>query len=222
MTREALEWMWTLQRDDGAWEWIKTERPPLEADDYYGAVFAAVGVGHAPDGYAESAAATSGLAKLRAYLKRNTPPNLHHEAMLLWASMRLPDLMPSEQQAATTAKLLAAPARRWRLESAVTRQLDSARRHARTIANVRRATATARASWSTCSVKRAYRRRTPPSRARSNGSRANQRESGRWFTRSLSQDTYHFISHAGDRLCGDGAEGVRNGGERLIEGSKAA
>ena len=27
--------------------------------------------------------------------------------------------------------------------------------------------------------------------------KANQRESGRWFTRSLSNDVHHYITHAG-------------------------
>src|SRR5262249_36781898 len=48
-TRVALDRMWTLQRDDGAWDWLKCDWPPYEADDYYGAAFAAVGVGAAPD-----------------------------------------------------------------------------------------------------------------------------------------------------------------------------
>lgn len=196
MTREALEWMWTLQRDDGAWEWIKTERPPLEADDYYGAVFAAVGVGHAPDRYAESAAATSGLAKLRAYLKRNTPPNLHHEAMLLWASMRLADLMPSEQQAATTAKLLALQRADggWSLPS-----LGNWIRRDGTPNDREGAPSD---GYGTGFVVYVLRQTgipaAHPAIARAvEWLKTNQRESGRWFTRSLSQDTYHFISHAG-------------------------
>src|SRR5262245_3550799 len=36
-TRQALERLWELQRPDGAWAWNKTNLPPLEHDDYYGA-----------------------------------------------------------------------------------------------------------------------------------------------------------------------------------------
>jgi squalene-hopene/tetraprenyl-beta-curcumene cyclase len=196
MTREALEWMWTLQRDDGAWEWIKTERPPLEADDYYGAVFAAVGVGHAPDRYAESPAVRSGLAKLREYLRRNSPPNLHHETMLLWASTQLADLMTREQQAATTAKLLALQRADggWSLPS-----LGSWIRRDGTPNDRERAPSD---GYGTGFVVYVLRQTGMPAAhpaiARAvEWLKTNQRESGRWFTRSLSQDTYHFISHAG-------------------------
>src|SRR5262249_27513358 len=48
LTRQALDRMWTLQQKDGAWKWLKCNWPPLEHDDYYGAVWAAVGVGIAP------------------------------------------------------------------------------------------------------------------------------------------------------------------------------
>ena len=44
--------MWTLQHPDGAWNWLKCNWPPAEADDYYGVTVAALGAGVAPDGYA--------------------------------------------------------------------------------------------------------------------------------------------------------------------------
>src|SRR5262249_23583520 len=59
-TRTALARMWELQQPGGAWTWNKEDLAPLEHDDYYGAVFAAVGVGHAPEGYAHSTEAKDG------------------------------------------------------------------------------------------------------------------------------------------------------------------
>ena len=53
-TRQALDRMWELQQPDGSWAWNKTGLAPLEYDDYFGAVYAALGVGQAPDGYARS------------------------------------------------------------------------------------------------------------------------------------------------------------------------
>src|SRR5438477_265571 len=84
---------WPLQQPNGAWSWLKCGWPPYEHDDYFGAVFAAIGVGHAPDGYAQAPQAQPGLAKLRRYLKDNPPPDLHHQTMLLWASTKLDGLM---------------------------------------------------------------------------------------------------------------------------------
>jgi squalene-hopene/tetraprenyl-beta-curcumene cyclase len=196
MTREALEWMWTLQRDDGAWEWIKTERPPLEADDYYGAVLAAVGVGHAPGRYAETAAARDGLEKLRGYLARNAPPNLHHKTMLLWASTTLPDLMTRADQAATTAELLRVQRADggWSLPS-----LGTWTRRDGTPNDRREAPSDGYGTgFAVYVLRQTGMSATHPAIARAvEWLKANQRQSGRWFTRSLSQDTYHFISHAG-------------------------
>src|SRR5262249_14250615 len=61
LTRKALDRMWTLQRADGAWNWLKCAWPPMEHDDYFGATYAALGVGHAPDKYGEGPEARKGL-----------------------------------------------------------------------------------------------------------------------------------------------------------------
>ena len=66
--------MWTLQRPDGAWDWLNCGWPPYEYDEYYGALFAALGVGSAPDDYARTEAARRGLDRLRGYFRANPPP----------------------------------------------------------------------------------------------------------------------------------------------------
>jgi squalene-hopene/tetraprenyl-beta-curcumene cyclase len=107
VTRQALDRLWTVQRKDGAWEWLKEDYPPLEYDDYFGAVFAAVSVGFAPDDYARGDSAREGLDRLRRYFAAEPPPNAHHEAWLLWASTRIDGLMTSERRREAVAKLLA-------------------------------------------------------------------------------------------------------------------
>jgi squalene-hopene/tetraprenyl-beta-curcumene cyclase len=106
-TRTALARMWELQRADGAWDWNKEDLAPLEHDDYFGAVYAAVGVGHAPEGYAQSAAAKDGVAKLVGYLRKTPAPDLHHKAFLLWASIALDGLMDKAERERTVKALLA-------------------------------------------------------------------------------------------------------------------
>ena len=86
VTRTALDRMWTVQRDDGGWNWLKCDWPPMESDDHYGASLAAVAVGVAPEKYAETKQAKAGIEKLKQYLKANPPPTMHHKAMLLWAA----------------------------------------------------------------------------------------------------------------------------------------
>ena len=98
ITRQALDKMWTVQRADGGWTWLKCDWPPMESDDEFGAAFAAIGVGVAPEGYADTPAAKAGMAKLREYLKKNPPPTLHHRAMLLWAASYTPDLITGDDR----------------------------------------------------------------------------------------------------------------------------
>ena len=60
LTRMALDRTWSLRSRVGI-DWLKGDWPPLEHDDYYGAIVAAIGAGHAPDGGHQSPAA-AGLA----------------------------------------------------------------------------------------------------------------------------------------------------------------
>lgn len=107
LTRQALDRMWTVQRADGSWNWNKHEEAPQEIDEYFGVVFAALGVGSAPNGYANSDSAREGVAKLKHYLKENPPPNLHHQAWLMWASLKLDGLMAQAQREQTIKSILA-------------------------------------------------------------------------------------------------------------------
>src|SRR5262249_26338411 len=61
---------------------------------------AAIGTGAAPGGYAQTPAAQAGLAKIRAYLRNNPPIDLHHRAMVLWASTYFDGLMTAEERKA--------------------------------------------------------------------------------------------------------------------------
>jgi squalene-hopene/tetraprenyl-beta-curcumene cyclase len=80
--REALDLMWTVQRADGGWRWPDCDYAPMEIDDHYGATVAALAVGLAPGGYAQSTQARAGLDKLRTYFQNDPPKSLHHRAML--------------------------------------------------------------------------------------------------------------------------------------------
>ncbi len=92
-TRKALEKMWSLQRPDGAWNWLKAGTPPLEHDDYYGAALVAVGVGLAPENYAADVRIKDEVAMLRQYFAKTPPPSLHHAAWLMWAEAKLGGVM---------------------------------------------------------------------------------------------------------------------------------
>src|SRR5262249_39310930 len=74
--------------------------------DYFGAAYAALGVGAAPDGYSQTPEAQKGLARLRIYFQKNPAPNLHHKVWLLWASTKMDHLMTPAARQQTIGELL--------------------------------------------------------------------------------------------------------------------
>jgi squalene-hopene/tetraprenyl-beta-curcumene cyclase len=195
LTRKALDRMWGLQTKSGAWDWLKCKWPPLEHDDYFGAVFAAVGVGVAPEGYAGTEKAKAGLDRLRAYLAKTPPPNLHHRAWLLWASQRLDGLLSKDEQARAVKDLLAKQKDDggWSLPSLGDWKGHDGR--ANDLAAPSDGYATGLAVYV---LRQAGLPAEHPAVKRGAGwLRANQRVSGRWFTRSLNSDGRHYISRAG-------------------------
>ncbi len=196
ITRSALDRMWTLQPKDGAWNWLKCDWPPLESDDYYGAVFVALGVGLAPDGYSETPLARAGMEKVRGYLNENPPPSLHHRAMLLWASIKTPNLMTQEDRDSTIRELLACqrPNGGWSLAS-----LGDWKRRDGLLNDPACAPSDGYATGFVVYVLRAAGLSTDQDAIRRGVAwlKTSQRESGRWFTRSVNNDKYHYIANAG-------------------------
>ncbi|HWA99531.1 MAG TPA: squalene--hopene cyclase [Pirellulales bacterium] len=107
VARDVLDFMWATQRDDGGWKWPHCDYAPLEIDDHYGVTLAALAVGIAPDGYAQTPQAQAGLEKLRTYLQNNPPKSLHHRAMLAWSSLRVDGIATAQDRAQALAELLA-------------------------------------------------------------------------------------------------------------------
>src|SRR5262249_4727545 len=205
LTRQALARMWELQRPDGSWDWNKHQLPPQEYDEYFGVVFAAVGVGHAPEGYARSDAAKEGLARLRQYLTKNAAPDLHHRLWLLWASVKLDGLLPAAQREQTIKDLRALQRDDggWALPA-----LGDWKRH-NGRPNDKQAASDGYATGLVVYVLRqaGVGKDDPAIQKGVKWLTANQRESGRWFTRSLSADRAHYLTHPGT-ACAAGAWGA--------------
>lgn len=194
LTRKALDRMWTVQRKNGSWNWLKCDWPPMESDDHYGVTLAAIAAGVAPEDYAKTDAAKKGLQSIRNYLKKNPPPTLHHSAMWLWASSYLPDLLTDTQKQAVIDKLLKlqkqdggwalATLGDWKRVDGSPQDVKSSDGYATgfVIYVLRKAGLSA-------DDKRLQRG--------IQWLKANQRQSGRWITRSLHSDSRHYISHAG-------------------------
>ncbi len=200
-TKAALDRIWTVQKKTGEWDWLKCDWPPLEHDDYYGAVLAAVAVGVAPDKYAEGDSAKEGLAKLKAYLKKTPAPDLHHKAMLLWANSLLHDLMTVDDAKAAIAELvkLQHPDGGWSLPSLG----DYKRRDKDKTPNDKNAASDGYGTGFTVFVLRqtGVKAGDKAIAAGVKWLKENQRESGRWYTRSLNNDKAHYITNAGTAFC---------------------
>ncbi len=194
VTRTALDRIWTLQRADGGFNWLKCKWPPMESDDHFGATMAALAVGAAPQDYVATASAQDGLKKLEAYFAANPPPTLHHRAMLLWASAKLPHLISPADRAQTISDLKAlqkedggwglATLGEWERGDSQQQDLESSD------------------GYGTGFVIYVLRQAgTPADDADLQRGvawlKTHQRASGRWYTRSLFKDNHHFISHAG-------------------------
>jgi squalene-hopene/tetraprenyl-beta-curcumene cyclase len=199
VTRQALDRMWTLQRPDGSWNWLKCDWPPQEHDDYYGVLFASLGVGLAPDGYAQTPKAQAGLKKIKTYLAKNPPPSIHHRIVLLWACCHLPELMPESDRQATVKQILTLqhPDGGWSLP-----QMGDWKRRDGSSNQAEKAPSDGYATGLCVYVLRQVGLPKNDVAVQKGVAwlKQNQRESGRWFTRSPSTDNYHFITHAGTAM----------------------
>ena len=122
-TRKALDKMWAVRGPiaknnlDGRGPWGQhgfcwdLSAPELDGD--YNSILAALAVGTAGDGYARSGAARQEVTQLREYLSsrfnnERDRADLHPQALVLWASCHLDNLLTTTKREAIVRSLLAA------------------------------------------------------------------------------------------------------------------
>jgi hypothetical protein len=96
VTIQAFDHLWRMQSADGGFEWLSFALEPWESSRDFGAAVAALAVGSlGPDQLRARRAEIDRLsAHLRERLKDEARPMaLHDQALLLWATRRLPDLL---------------------------------------------------------------------------------------------------------------------------------
>lgn len=199
LTKDALDRMWKGQKATGEWAWLKCDWPPMEHDDYYGATVAALAVGVAPGDYAKTDAAKAGIEKLKAYFKKTPAPDLHHKAMLLWAATKVDGLLTADEQKKIAAELLSKqrPDGGWSLPS-----LGNYKRRDKTDNDANAPSDGYATGFAVYVLKQAGAKNDDePIQKGVAWLKANQRESGRWFTRSLNNDKAHYITNAGTAFC---------------------
>ena len=204
-TDVALRLMFKIQEASGTWGSL-TCWPPFESSAFQEATVAAMAVSTAP-GWRENLKDNNlktGVAGLQNYLRKTEPPNDYGKVVLLWAAARMPDLLPEN--------------RRQKL-------IDALWSHQRKDGGWSIRTFSAPEKWgggNRASKLRAEKEfKNPPSDGHMTGLAvlvlreagigtkderlqravkwllANQRESGRWWTRSLNTDKYHYITYSG-------------------------
>jgi len=196
-SRTALDRMWTVQSEKGGVSWINCGWPPFELDDEFGATMMALAVSVAPESYADTSAAQAGIEKLKRYLTETKMPTLHHRAMLLWAETHRPGWLTATERDEVVSEILSlqhedgswsiATLGDWKRKDGSPQDVVSGDGYATGLAIV-----LARASGIAVDDARLQKGIA--------WLKANQRASGRWFTRSLFQDSRHYITHAGSSL----------------------
>ena len=193
-TQAAFDAAWKIQRADGSWDWLKCGWGPFESDDHYGVTLAAIAAAKAPGDYAQTGQAAAGLAKLRSWLENHPPRLPHHKAMMLWLGRELPKWVKKEDRQRWQKELLGlqlpdggwatAGLGDWKRNDGSPQTLDKADGYG--------------TGFVVFSLRQSGLPASHPAIRRGIGwLKTNQRESGRWFTRSPYKDGRHYISHAG-------------------------
>jgi len=207
-TEASLELMFAIQSDNGTWGSLDCW-PPFESDAYHEATVAAMAAATAP-GWLHKVAASeneplkAAVERLKNYLRTENPAHDYSRTLLLWASNRMTDLLTAEKKQELVVQLLK-------------------HQHADGGWSIR--SFAAPESWG--SGNRAEKLKAEPEFAdppsdghmtglaiivlRESGLAAddkrlakgivwlqkNQQESGRWWTRSLNTDSWHYITYSG-------------------------
>ncbi|WP_417744096.1 prenyltransferase/squalene oxidase repeat-containing protein [Rosistilla oblonga] len=201
VARDVLDILWTVQREDGGWAWPDCDYAPMEIDDHYGATVAALAIGIAPDGYSQTEQAVAGLEKLRGYFENSPPKSLHHRAMLAWCSVRIDGIVSDDERATTLEQLLGnqLPDGGWSTSGFLTDWKDLLHPDAPPLD-----TETSDSYGTGLVIVISRELGVPADDPRLQRGiewlLTNQRESGKWFTRSPVNDAGNLISNTGTAL----------------------
>lgn len=198
VTRDVLDFLWTTQRADGGWDWPDCDYAPMEIDDHFGVTLAALAVGIAPDGYSKTEAAQAGTDKLRTYFENNPPKSLHHRAMIAWCSKRLDGIATEDERQRTLEELLAKqlPDGGWSTAGFLT-DWNGLERNDGEPLDTQTSDAYGTGSVIVISRELGIPASDPRMRRGIQWLLENQRESGKWFTRSPVNDAGNLISNTG-------------------------
>lgn len=217
-TERALALMFSIQNENGTWGTLDCW-PPYESDAFHEATVAAMAVATAP-GWLASAKETelSGKVELLfGYLRSQAPPHDYGRLLLLWTAARLPDLIEQDRRAELIEMVWKhqRPDGGWSIRTfAAPEAWGNGGRAARLNAEPDKDNPESDGHQTGLAVivlRESGVSADDPRLARAVAwLKANQRVSGRWWTRSLNTDSWHFITYSGTafplqalELCGE-------------------
>jgi squalene-hopene/tetraprenyl-beta-curcumene cyclase len=207
-TDQALQLMFEIQSESGTWGSLDCW-PPFESDAYHEATVAMMAAATAP-GWLQTVSTTpdspvaQAVNRLRTYLQTQAPLHDYSRVLLLWTASRTRDLLsPAQMQQLT--EVLWNHQRSdggWSIRSFAAPEAWGGGNRAAKLRNEPEFTdppsdghmtglaiLVLRESGVSASDERIQKGLT--------WLKANQRESGRWWTRSLNTDSWHFITYSG-------------------------
>ena len=207
-TRQALALMLTLQRGEAGWGSLDCW-PPYESSAFHLATVAAMAVGTAPGWLEElqDAELKQGVERLKSYLRQTEPKQDYDRTLLLWAATRLPGLLPAERQQQLVDLVLSKQREDggWSIRTfGAPEQWGGGNRAEKLRAEPEFANPPSDGHQTGLAIvvlREAGLPATDPRVQRGvQWLQQNQRVSGRWWTRSLNTDKWHFITYSGTAL----------------------
>lgn len=206
-TDKALRFLLNeMQAEDGSIE-ARYRFPPINSDTWHATTMAALAIGAAPGWYQSLADAKtkSAVARLLGYLRTTTPKHDHERLLLLWASTVWPELLSREQATEIKNRIwqLQRPDGGWSVRTfAEPEKLGNVAkgRALRAEPGFDNPTSDGYQTALAIIVLRDAGVPADDSRLRKavKWLKANQRESGRWWTKSLNTTSrFHYISYSG-------------------------
>jgi squalene-hopene/tetraprenyl-beta-curcumene cyclase len=204
-TEQALATMFRIQRDNGTWGSLECW-PPYESSAYHLATVAAMAVGTAP-GWLDNLkdeALLAGVEKLKTYLRTTTPKQDYDRMLLLWAAARLPGLVDDDTKKELVSMIWKKqqPDGGWSIRNfGEPEQWGNGNRAAKLRAEPEFAAPQSDGHQTGLAIivlrESGIAASDPRIQKGIHWLLTNQRESGRWWTRSLNTEKWHFITYSG-------------------------
>ena len=207
-TEQALSLMLKLQRENGTWGSLDCW-PPYESSDYHLATVAAMAVGTAPEWQKnlKDESLIVAVDRLKHYLRTEAPKQDYDRTLLLWASTRVHDLLPADRKNELVDMVLKKqqPDGGWSIRTfGLPEQWGSGNRAEKLRGEPEFASPPSDGHQTGLALIVLREAGIPANDPRIEKGiawlKTNQRASGRWWTRSLNTDKWHFITYSGTAL----------------------